>query len=118
MALVDNTNWSYQPSTTSPYLNSLRAPINPFIWVQGIAGANAYQLAPEKTVILWDSENPCIYIKSTDRMGFPTTKILKYTEEEPQKVDSIDTSQYATKNDLQELEKRITSLLNKEKQNG
>lgn len=40
-------------------------------WVQGEAGAKAYLLAPNKRVMLMDSESDTFYIKSTDMNGVP-----------------------------------------------
>ncbi len=53
---------------------------NDMIWVQGEAGMKAYVVARNSTVVLWDSENPVIYIKSADSSGKPTTRILDWTE--------------------------------------
>ena len=50
------------------------------IWVQGEAGAKAYLVAPNARVILWDTENPTIYIKSADSSGIPSMRILDWTE--------------------------------------
>ena len=41
------------------------------IWVQGEAGAKAYFVAANATVVLWDTESPTIYIKSADATGKP-----------------------------------------------
>lgn len=50
-----------------------------FIWVTGKAGADAYMVAPNSRVKLWDSESQTIYIKSADAMGRPSMQILDYT---------------------------------------
>lgn len=41
------------------------------IWVQGVAGAKAYFVAPNATVVLWDTESPTLYVKSADATGKP-----------------------------------------------
>ena len=41
------------------------------IWVQGEAGAKAYFVAANTTVVLWDTENPIIYVKTADATGKP-----------------------------------------------
>ena len=46
-------------------------PTDDRIWVQGLAGAKAYFVAPNTTVVLWDTESPTIYIKSADATGKP-----------------------------------------------
>ena len=53
---------------------------NDVIWVQGLAGAKAYLIAPNNTVTLWDSESPTIYVKSADMNGVPSMRILDFTE--------------------------------------
>lgn len=41
------------------------------IWVQGEAGAKAYFVAANATVVLWDTESPTLYVKSADATGKP-----------------------------------------------
>lgn len=53
---------------------------NDIIWVQGEAGAKAYLVAPNSRVVLWDTENRTIYIKSADGNGVPSMQILDFTE--------------------------------------
>ena len=60
-------------SGTSPQQN------NGMIWIQGIESAKAFQVAPNSTVVLWDSEQQCCYIKSADASGMPSMRILDYT---------------------------------------
>ena len=63
-----------QPVPTSPKSN------NDIIWVQGEAGAKGYLVAPSNTVVLWDTENPTIYVKSADGNGIPSMRVLDFTE--------------------------------------
>ena len=44
---------------------------NSFVWVQGEEAAKAYPVAPNSSVILFDSENPVLYIKQADATGRP-----------------------------------------------
>jgi hypothetical protein len=55
-------------------------PTNDIIWVQGEAGAKGYLVAPNNTVVLWDTENPVIYVKSADVSGIPSMRVLDFTE--------------------------------------
>lgn len=57
-----------------------QASSNSIIWVQGEEGAKAYLVAPNNTVVLWDSENPTIYLKSADASGIPSMRVLDWTE--------------------------------------
>lgn len=53
---------------------------SPIIWVQGEAGAKAHMVAPGNSAVLWDSENPLIYIKSADAAGMPSMRIIEWKE--------------------------------------
>lgn len=55
-------------------------PTNDIIWVQGEAGAKGYLVAPNNTVVLWDTENPVIYVKSADASGIPSMRVLDFEE--------------------------------------
>ncbi len=50
-------------------------------WVQGEAGAKAYPVAQNSSVLLMDSETEVFYIKSTDMSGMPLPlRIFDYKE--------------------------------------
>ena len=89
---------------------------SPFIWIQGgIAGAQSYQVAPNNTVVLWDSEQQTIFIKSADMQGKPSMRILDYTirSEAPktaQNALSGTNTQTPTREDLNALQSQIDSL--------
>jgi len=89
---------------------------SPFIWIQGgVASANAYQVAPNNTVVLWDSGEQVIYIKSADMQGKPSMRILDYTirSEAPktaQNALSGDNTQIPTREDLNALQSQIDGL--------
>ena len=76
------------PTQTPPMSNDM-------IWVQGLAGAKAYLVAPNTTVTLWDSESETIYLKSCDSNGMPSMKILDIKEriETPSKSPSNEVEQ-------------------------
>jgi len=80
----------------SPYYNPYLSPSS-IIWVQGLAGAQGYAVAPGQTVPLFDSDAQVVYLKSVDQTGKPTMKILDYTirEDTPSKNDV-----YVTKDEL------------------
>ena len=88
---------------------------NNIIWVQGIEGAKAWQLAPNSMAILLDSENDGkMYIKVTDNIGMGSLRVFNYVEELVQPaqgnvtiVSSLDLSQYVKKDELSTLIKEI-----------
>ena len=82
------------------------------IWVSGETGAKAYMVAPNQTVVLWDSETQTIYLKSADASGMPSIKTLDYTIRggSPQKPEIADLSGFATKDDVDYLKKELNAL--------
>lgn len=57
------------------------------VWVQGESSAKAFIVANNKEQVLWDSEQPVIYIKTVDATGKPSTVTLDYTIRNPQPDD-------------------------------
>ena len=93
----------YRPQQQQPVANGI-------IWVQGLAGAKSYLLAPGQTAMLMDSENPVFYIKSADQSGMPTLRAFDYKErvtEQPAPAQGVDMSAYVTR---EELEKKLAEL--------
>lgn len=89
---------------------------NPMIWVKGQNQAEIYPQAANATVVLWDSEEDCIYIKSTDALGKPSMKILDYTIRDntskwEKKEESNESEKYATKQDLIEAMNKLSDQI-------
>lgn len=96
---------------------------NPIIWIQGIESARAYQTAPNNTVVLFDSDEQVIYIKSADMQGRPSMRILDYTirSEQPktaQNALSGNNTQVPTREDISALQSQIDSLRRQIEQMG
>lgn len=53
---------------------------NGIIWVQGEVGAKAYQVAPNTTTVLFDSENDLLYIKISDNIGMCQLRTFRLNE--------------------------------------
>lgn len=74
-----NMNYGYaqQPQMMDGYQRSMYQQPQPqmqnqsIIWVQGEAGAKAYPVAAGQSVLLMDSEDAVLYVKSTDQTGRP-----------------------------------------------
>ena len=88
-------------------------------WVNGEAGANGFFVtASNSPVVLFDADNPVIYIKSVDNYGRPTMQVLDYTirnaqpaipqqsSEQPQQE-----SNFVTKDDFAQLTASLTALI-------
>lgn len=87
------------------------------VWVQGIAGAQAYPVAAGNTVMLMDSEDSVFYMKSTDNTGRPLPlRVFEFKERtnEPQQEQKVDLTNYVT---WDAFEKRMDELEAKRKEN-
>lgn len=88
------------------------------IWIQGEAAAKSYLVAPNSTVVLFDSEQQTIYLKSADPSGMPSIKVLDYTVRDSTKnsannlVSGLDDklSGFATKDEIKAVYERITAV--------
>ena len=80
------------------------------IWVQGEQAAKSYLVAPNSSVVLFDSEDKIIYLKSADASGMPSMKILDYTIRGDTNTQAVPAADYATKADLRALEDKIRDL--------
>lgn len=83
---------------------------NYFAWVQGEAAAQAYQVAPNSTVVLLDSEQPVLYMKSADATGRPGQMVKQYlvTEEQYRQIQNgTNSSEFVSK---EEFEKAIADI--------
>ena len=84
------------------------------IWVQGLAGAKAYLVAPGRSATLWDSESQTIYLKSADASGMPTMKILDYVfrndKNESLEAFKTDSNKYVLLDDFNVLKRELEDL--------
>jgi len=92
------------------------APETDMKWVQGEAGAKGYNIRPNTTLTLWDSEAQTIYVKSSNAVGVPTITILDYKirNEAPQTSGETKMN-FATTDDIEVLKNEVKEL--KEKMN-
>lgn len=98
-----------QVPSTAPQVN------DGMIWVQGLEGAKSYLVAPNTTVVLWDTESSTLYIKSADSSGKPNEmKILDFVERDVSKNAPQDTFgknvKFVTVDELQAVESKIEEL--------
>lgn len=108
-------NQNYQPMFQQPLYQPQMPQNQPVrntderIWVQGEAGANAYLVAPNSFVRLWDSQQPLFYEKRTDSSGRPITETFEYKKKSEQHptvaVPDDDISER-----IRTIEDRITNL--------
>lgn len=110
-----NTNIYQQQQQTQPQMTQ-------FYWVNGSEGAKAFQMMPNQTAMLMDSENPIVYMKQTNGMGQASLKYYKLTETTeqdiknqnvPQSQNNQPNNEYVLKADFEALSKRMDDLSKK-----
>lgn len=94
---------------------------NGITWVQGENAAKSYPVVAGQSILLMDSENPVMYIKSTDQSGMPLPlRIFDYTErtqmrsnaQEEQKTDYISRNEFEAFRDEIRAELKHTTSTN------
>lgn len=121
--LTYTTPQNYSPLTYPGYFNYpniINNNSNGIIWVQGESGAKSYPVAPNNTMILFDSESQTFFVKKVDNNGMPLPlRIYDYTERAAvvpetdfSKTDN-DTLGYVTKNDLEQFKAEINDMISK-----
>ena len=115
-----NGNSSYPNQYTNPYM-PYTPPVQSFqqpqpdtsiIWVQGESGAKAYPVQNGKSVVLFDSESERFFIKTADASGMPQPlRVFQYSEtnENEVKSQSIDTSNFITRAEFEEVIEKLKS---------
>lgn len=107
----------YNPYAPQPNFGNFlqQSQQNTYAFVNGIEGARSFQMAPNQTVMLMDSDNPVVYMKQSNGMGQSTIKCFKLVEtsEDELKPKPIQ-ADYVTKADFESLAKKVDALLKKE----
>lgn len=77
---------------------------NNLIRVTGIDGAKAYQMSPNSSVALFDSDSDIMYVKTTDGAGFPTIRTFRFepVEDVPKVQDA-----YITRDEFDALKQEV-----------
>lgn len=116
MAIYNN-----QPYYNNPYQAytppvQYQQPDSSIIWVQGESGAKAYPVQNGKSVVLFDSESEHFFIKTADASGMPQPlRIFSYSEtSENEMKNSIDTSQFITREEFDALAEKIEKIQNRQ----
>ena len=93
--------------------NTQQAQSGNFIWVQGEAAAKAYPVASGQSVLLMDSEDSVMYIKSTDQSGMPQPlRIFEYKERttnhsEPAVVKGSPNDEFVSRKEFEEFREDV-----------
>lgn len=93
------------------------------IWVQGEAAAKAYPVGSGQSVLLMDSEDSVMYIKSTDQSGMPQPlRVFDYKERNPRHSEAgagrKDLDDYVSRKEFEEFRDGIKKVLDDIKEEG
>ena len=70
------------PSYTQPRTNI-------YAFVNGIEGAKSYQMMPNQTVLLMDSDSPVCFMKTSNAMGQSTLRYFKLIETTEKELTTV-----------------------------
>ena len=105
-----------------PMVQQMQTPTqtNDMIWVLNENEATSYPVAPNNSVVLWDKNEPIIYVKSVNNQGMPSMRVLYFEERNattsnspknaPKKHECTCGDKFATKEQLNALEGKINDL--------
>lgn len=80
-------------------------------WVQGIEGAKAFPVGAGNSVLLMDSDNQVMFIKSADQSGVPSLRVFDYKERTSEVKDM---NAYVTKKEFDEFVEKMTKKKKRE----
>lgn len=82
-------------------------------WVEGAEAAKAYAVPPNCTLVLFDTKNPIMYIKSADMSGMPSTRTFRIEEIGDVPIGAAGKSEVppsVSREEIEEFENRISAL--------
>lgn len=94
-------------------------------FVNGIEGAKAFQLRPNSSVLLMDSDNSKFYVKSTDNLGIANISSYSFVEDKNLPIENVAANQPSNtgeqntklyeemKSKIDELESKVDELQSK-----
>ena len=105
-----------------PMVQQMQTPTqtNDMIWVLNENEATSYPVAPNNSVVLWDKNEPIIYVKSVNNQGMPSMRVLYFEERNatpsnspknaPKTHECTCGDKFATKEQINALEGKINDL--------
>lgn len=102
---------NYQTPMQAPQLPTPMQANDGIVWVQGESGAKSFLVAPNKSVLLMDSESEKFYIKTSDASGMPLPlRIFKYEEVKALNEPNTKPQDYVTRSEYDNLMLKIEEL--------
>lgn len=111
-----------QPIMQQPMVQQMQTPTqtSDMIWVLNENEATSYPVAPNNSVVLWDKNEPIIYVKSVNNQGMPSMRVLYFEERNATPSNSPKNSpkthectcgdKFATKEQINDLKGKIEDL--------
>ena len=108
-----------------PMVQQMQTPTqtNDMIWVLNENEATSYPVAPSNSVVLWDKNEPIIYVKSVNNQGMPSMRVLYFEERNttpsnspknaPKTHECTCGDKFATKEQLSDLRAKLDDLMAK-----
>ena len=97
-----------QQNQFSPFQQT-QIPTQNLIRVNGMDGAKAYQMTPNSTVALFDSNEDIMYVKSTDGAGFPQIRKFKFVEIQESQTQQTENVDFVSREEFENFKKEIMS---------
>ena len=105
-----------------PMVQQMQIPTqtNDMIWVLNENEATSYPVAPSNSVVLWDKNEPTIYVKSVNNQGMPSMRVLYFEERNatpsnspknaPKTHECTCGDKFATKEQINDLKAKLDDL--------
>lgn len=109
------------PQNNNQPMNNQQPQLNQYAFVNGIEGAKSFQLSPNQSILLMDSDNPLCYMKSSNGVGQSTLKYFRLTEVSESELKSEVnpkpvvkeefTKDYVLKTDFEQFAKKVDNFI-------
>ena len=125
-APYNNMPTTWQPNTQYPPPSNVQGyvqdrsyrplqPINNVLRAMGPESAKAYPMGPNSNVVLFDAQEPTFYWVSTDDSAFKSMRIFDFKEREQASevlpvAEAMDTSGFATKDDIDAIRAELANI--------
>lgn len=114
-------NYNYQQPQPQPMQQQPQQPQpNNYFFVNGWEGAKSFQMQPNQTIMLMDSDNPLCYMKTSNNLGQSTLRYFRLVEVSENDLKNGNNQQqqpknneYVLKSDFDILNKKVNDLLDK-----
>ena len=101
----------YGYNSFNGFNNQSYTPVDERIWVQNETAAEAYLVAPNSFVRLWDSSKPVFYEKRADATGRPMPlEAFEYKRREPKIAPLQEEVNNLYMNELEDIKARLSAL--------